>query len=252
LVFFDFSSERKNSQLVVYWYKYLFSSLFSNLGVHIGHSLINTLRQAAWMIYGFKWDLSIINLGLTVSAIKSAFVLACGCALKMRPFWFVTQDLSFHRYSRYLAIKCGEFSSTSFWIRGMASNFSEVTFNFFTRKPSYVFLRKDFLLESNFENWFLTRLSWPGGMLVSSVFASRFATRDALKGFVGCVGLLDTNADSHNCVLAVPANDDSVDWIVFINDVFSEYILFKKMWAVLRWYYFLLKRPNNYPFFEHE
>jgi len=66
-------------------------------------------------------------------------------------------------------------------------------------------------------------------MLVSSVFASRFATRDALKGFVGCIGLLDTNADSQNCVLAVPANDDSVDWIVFINDVFSEYILFKKM-----------------------
>ena len=128
--------------MVVYWYKYLFSSLFSNLGVHIGHSLINTLRQAAWMIYGFKWDLSIINLGLTVSAIKSAFVLVCGCALKMRPFWFVTQDLSFYRYSRYLAIKCGEFSSTSVWIRGMASNFSEVTLIFLQESPVMFFYEK--------------------------------------------------------------------------------------------------------------
>jgi ribosomal protein S2 len=72
-------------------------------------------------------------------------------------------------------------------------------------------------------------LSWPGGMLVSSVFFSNFATTDALKGVVGCIGILDSNADSTNCVLALPSNDDSIDWIVFINDVFSEYILFKKL-----------------------
>lgn len=66
-------------------------------------------------------------------------------------------------------------------------------------------------------------------MLVSSVFFSNFATKDSFKGFVGCVGLLDTNALADYCVLAVPSNDDSVDWVVFVNDVFSEYILLKKL-----------------------
>jgi len=111
----------------------------------------------------------------------------------------------------------------------MASNYPEINFAYFTRKPRYVFMRKDFLFDFNFADWFFTRLSWPGGMLVSSVFYSSFATRDALKGFSGCIGLLDTNADSKDCLLAVPSNDDSIDWVVFVNDVFSEYILFKKL-----------------------
>jgi len=137
-----------------------------------------------------------------------------------------------------------------YWIRGMASNYPEINFTYFTRKPRYVFMRKDLLFDLNFTDWFFTRLSWPGAMLISSVFFSSFATRDALKGFAGCIGLLDTNANSKNCLLAVPSNDDSIDWIVFINDVFSEYILFKKLWAALRWHFFLKKTPDIYPFFE--
>jgi hypothetical protein len=93
----------------------------------------------------------------------------------------------------------------------MASNYPEINFAYFTRKPRYVFMRKDYLFDLNFADWFFTRLSWPGGMLVSSVFSSSFATRDAFKGISGCVGLLDTNADSKNCLLAVPCNDDSID-----------------------------------------
>jgi uncharacterized membrane protein len=160
----------------------LFIHLFSTLGAHIGHTLKNTLRQSSWMIYGYKWDLSIINLTFTINSIKAGFSLVCGCAAKVRPFWFVTQDKTFYRYSRYLAIKCGEFSSTLYWIRGMASNYSEINFAYFTRKPRYVFMRKDFLFDLNFADWFFTRLSWPGGMLISSVFYSNFATKDALKG----------------------------------------------------------------------
>lgn len=99
----------KDISLDPYWYKYAYVNLFSTVGAHIGHTVKNTVRQSAWMIYGFKWDLAIINLALTVSAIKAGFSLACGCASKNRPFWFVTQDKTFYRYSRYLAIKCGDF-----------------------------------------------------------------------------------------------------------------------------------------------
>lgn len=110
-----------DTQLNVYWYKYLFIHLFSSVGAHIGHTLKNTERQSSWMLYGFKWDIAIINLVFTINSIKSGFTLVCGCVSKIRPFWFVTQDKTFYRYSRYLALKCGEFSSTLYWIRGMAS-----------------------------------------------------------------------------------------------------------------------------------
>jgi hypothetical protein len=54
-----------------YWYKYAYVNFFSTVGAHIGHTLVNTVRQASWMIYGYKWDLAIINLAFTINTIKS-------------------------------------------------------------------------------------------------------------------------------------------------------------------------------------
>jgi len=48
-------------------------------------------------------------------------------------------------------------------------------------------------------------------MLLSSVFASTFITRESYHAKVGCAGLLDTNANSRNCTLVIPSNDDSID-----------------------------------------
>jgi len=98
-----------NSGITPYWYKYAYVNIFSTIGAHIGHTVKNTVRQSAWMVYGYKWNLAIINLALTISAVKAGFILVNGCAAKGRPFWFVTQDKTFYRYSRYLAIKCGDF-----------------------------------------------------------------------------------------------------------------------------------------------
>ena len=55
------------------------------------------------------------------------------------------------------------------------------------------------------------KITWPTAMLVSSVYFSSFVTREAFTGIIGCVGLVDTNADSKNCTLAIPSNDDSID-----------------------------------------
>lgn len=93
-------------------------------------------------------------------------------------------------------------------------------------------------------------MSWPGGVLVSSVFFSDFATKEFLKGRIGCAGLLDTNVTSRYCNLAIPCNDDSIDWIVFINDVFSEYILVKKLMGLLNWHYLVIKKKDRFIFFE--
>lgn len=100
---------QKELGLIIYWYKYAYINLFSTVGAHIGHSIRNTIRQASWLIYGYKWDLTIINLALTMKFIKTAFILATLCVSKFRPFWFVTQDKSFYRYSRFLSVKCGDF-----------------------------------------------------------------------------------------------------------------------------------------------
>lgn len=233
-----------------YWYKYVYINVFSTLGAHIGHTIRNTLRQSSWMIYGYKWDIVIINLSFTLYALKSSFILICASVSKSKPLWFVTQDKTFYRYSRYLAIKAGEFSSTLFWIRGMASNFSVISDYYFCRKSKYVFMRKDYLFDSNFSEWFLTRLAIPKVLLISSVFSSPFPVKESFKAKIGCIGLVDSNANGKICTLAVPSNDDSIDWVVFINDIFSEYILSKKLWSILRWHYYIVCKTNRFNFFD--
>jgi ribosomal protein S2 len=47
--------------------------------------------------------------------------------------------------------------------------------------------------------------------LISSIFFSGFATKDASRGNIGCIGLLDTNAEAKDCNLVIPCNDDSID-----------------------------------------
>lgn len=243
-------SYKLDTSFQFFWYRYLYLNIFTSLGAHIGHSYTNTLRQSAWMIYGYKWNIAIINLVFTLFSIKAAFILTTACLRHNKPFWFVTQDKAFHRYSRYLALKCGEFSSTLFWIRGMLSNFNSITANFFTKKSSFIFMRKDYLNNLVLAEWFFTRLTFPGGLLISSIFASSFAVKDSLKSYVGAIGVLDTNAKANDSVFVVPANDDSIDWVIFLNDIFSEYILFKKLGIVLKWFYFLKKKSSFQSTFE--
>lgn len=50
--------------------------------------------------------------------------------------------------------------------------------------------------------------------------------------------------------MAIPSNDDSIDLVVLINDIFSEYILVKKLWTILRWFYYVACKTNRFIFFE--
>jgi len=83
-------------------------------------------------------------------SLKGAIQFVSRCVKRCKPFWFVTQDQSFYRYVRYAALRCGEFSSTLYWIRGMASNYGSIMESFFTRKPKFVYMRKDFLHDFNY------------------------------------------------------------------------------------------------------
>lgn len=47
-----------------------------------------------------------------------------------------------------------------------------------------------------FDDWLLTRRSWPRVVLVSSVYHSRSPVREALYLGIPCVGIVDTNVNS--------------------------------------------------------
>lgn len=223
------------------WNKYSIGEIYIELGVHAGHSRENSILESSWMLYAFRQRICLINLDKTIHFFKLGLALAVFVGSIDQSFWFVNKNFTFRRHVKSLAYKCGEFSSTQIWIHGMVSNFNHVSFGYFRRLDLSGFPKTNKFLNFslNYSNWIFTRFVRPKGVFVSSVYSNQSAVRDCLSGRVPCIGILDTNARSGNCLLPIPANDDSMECMIFYNSLFSEMILYKKFSYLILWYYYV-------------
>lgn len=216
---------------------FYFYSLVS-LGVHIGHRYYNSTIYAAWMIYAYRQDICIINLTKFIRYFRVGFTFIDGSLFRYRPVWFVNKDESFDKYVRYAANRCGEFSSSIYWINGLLSNFHVVSL---ALKKIYGFpgpsrsTRYNYLV-SIFKNRISTRLTWPGSVFVSSVLNSYIVVNEATNARFPCLGIVDTNTLSQDCSIVIPGNDDSLDCVFFYNFMVSEYILYRKYFYIFSWF----------------
>ena len=208
------------------------------VGIHIGHSYINSLYESGWMVYAFRKELLIINLFKFVTMLKHGFNIINHALNKKAPVWFVNLDQSFDRYTRIAAERCGEFSATLYWIKGMLSNFSQIIKSFRKLKRLSLFVknRKNQIFEKNYSRWILTRYTWPRAIFISSIERSYFAAKEANSFQIPSLGIVDTTTDAQASSLAVPGNDDSLDCIVFYNNLICGYILYKKFVSVIIWF----------------
>lgn len=190
------------------------------------------------MIYGYRSGICVINVSKFMHMFRIGLFLISGVLARNKPIWFVTKEVALGRYLRFFANKCGEFSSTFFWVRGMLSNYkllSTVAAAYFTM-PELIKNRKSFLFGTNFDFWLFTRYTWPGLVFVSSVFSNYFVINEALVSQIPTMGICDTNAAPQGCTIAVPGNDDSVACIVFYSDLLAEFILYKKFLSLFIWF----------------
>lgn len=209
-------------------------------GVHVGHSLQNTLTHASWFVIGFRQKLSIINLFKTFYNLRLSLIVFSNVVLYQGPIWFINLDTSMNRYVKMSSFNCGEFPVTSNWIRGSISNYFSV-FNTFRRNmqingsalpQKYLRYRKGI-----FSNWFLTRFSWPRAAFVSNVSKSYLPSIECFSLRIPGVGVVDTNTYGQCISLPIPGNDESVPSIIFYNDFISNFILVKKYSKVASWFF---------------
>lgn len=210
-----------------------------NLGVHLGHNYENSLIESAWMVYAFRERLLIIDLFKFLRIIRIAFDVIKHAINKRCPIWFVNLEPSFDRYTRIAAEKCGEFSTTLYWIKGMLSNFGKTTKSFLklSKLNRFVKNRKNRLFDINYKRWLFTRYTWPRAIFISSVESSYFAANEANSFLIPSIGIVDTTTDSQTSSVAVPGNDDSLECIVFYNNMICSYILYRKIVGVVIWFF---------------
>jgi ribosomal protein S2 len=208
-------------------------------GIHVGHSLSNTLLYSAWMISAFRQSISIINLFKSIVMFRISFLVLTNIVSVSNPVWFVNLDKSADRYVKHAASSCGEFAVTSTWIRGAISNYRTV-FNAYrglSDLPKVALSAKKRSFKVFFQDWFLTRYSWPRAIFISSLHTSYAPAKEALLTRIPCISIVDTNSWTQTASIAIPGNDESLGCLVFYNDIISNFILSKKFNAVSVWFF---------------
>lgn len=222
------------SQLIVY-------------NVHIGHSVANTTPYSAWMLYGIRDGIHLINLFKFIYMFRAGLFAVEGTIRGKGPIWFVNLDKSSSLLVKYPAQYCGEYWVINNWIRGMVSNYRIIckSVRRVYRIGVPAWNRKIRLLESNFSNWGYTRNSWPRALFVSNVKESYGPCHESHKLRIPCLGIVDTNAPMQLVSIAIPGNDESINSLAFYNSLLSTFILYKKFAYVHSWYSSQLNKQNN-------
>ena len=95
-------------------------------GVHVGHSFLNSIFYTTWLVYSYTQNILILNLFKTIIGMKSGLTSITAAVGSYQPIWFINLDQAAGIPVRFLAMTCGEFSATSFWINGFISNYNSV------------------------------------------------------------------------------------------------------------------------------
>lgn len=208
-------------------------------GVHVGHSLSNTLLYSTWMVSALRQSITIINLFKSLIMFRISFLLLTNIIALHGPIWFINLDKSVDRYVRYAASNCGEFSITSYWIKGSISNYRTI-FNAqrnLSRLSKTILSAKKQKFSKYFERWFLTRYSWPRLVFISNLNFSYLPVKEAMSSKIPNISIVDTNSWTQATTIAIPGNDESLGCIIFYNDMISNFILSRKFNLVSAWYF---------------
>ena len=206
-------------------------------GVHVGHNFSNTLLFSSWMIFAFRQNISIVNLFKTVIMFRFSFSILSTIISFYGPVWFVNLDKIVSRYIKFASLNCGEFCITSRWIRGMLSNYPSI-FNTYRRLrliAESARSKKQYNLDSTLKHFFLSRYTWPRSIFVSSMHNSYAPIYEARILKMISIAIVDTNTITQTTPVAIPGNDESLECIVFYNDLISNFILLKKFEGVVSW-----------------
>ena len=143
------------------------------------------------------------------------------------------------RYVKAAALTCGEFCITNRWIRGSISNYRMV-FNAYRRLKALsqlVLSSKKKSFSKFFENWALSRYTWPRAVFISSLQYSYFSAKEAMSLKIPSIAIVDTNSWTQSTSIPIPGNDESLGCIIYYNDLISNFILSRKFNMVSIWYF---------------
>lgn len=214
---------------------------FLEAGVHFGHQARKWNPRMKQYIYGEKGDLYIIDLQMTLEALKKACevvsdIVAGGDEIIIVGTKKQAQDIISEEADR-----CGMLYINQRWVGGLLTNFSMVRqaierYNTFlkieeageienlTKKELAKFRRDKERLEKKFKGIKnLVRL--PGAIFVIDSRKEAIAIREARKMDIPVIGVVDTDCDPDKVDYCIPGNDDAIKSIRLITSKIADAVL---------------------------
>lgn len=215
-------------------------------GVHLGHTIKNTVFYARWMLFATRQGLWIINLFKTVHLLKIGLYVIGSLVRSKMPIWFLNRDYTKSFILNYSSNLCGEFNSSGFWIRGLISNYKSLSRVVFRIKQKAEYLQQRHIKFRKFiyDKWFLTRNSWPRLIFVSNLKSCYLALKEASSAGVPSVGLVDTDLKSSLLTIPIPSNDESFEAVGFFNLMVANFVLINKFKQLIIWYKNIRENPR--------
>lgn len=224
-------------------------------GVHIGHSFKNSWVFSGWLVFNYYQNILFINLLKTWKSWQLGVFLIEEATYYRSPIWFINFDGTVDHFIRNAARNCGEYACTSNWIHGLASNY-ESFHNVFCKyiKGERSWDANKAIFKKGLKNfysdeWNFTRHAYPRLFFISNVHRSYTPSKEAFYAEAAALGIVDTNTYSQMVNLPIPANDDSLDCLVFYNEFVSSFILLRKFYVIMRWYYSTRAKSRYNQFF---
>lgn len=214
---------------------------FLEAGVHFGHQARKWNPRMKQYIYGEKGDLYIIDLQMTLEALKKACevvsdIVAGGDEIIIVGTKKQAQDIISEE-----AARCGMLYINQRWVGGLLTNFSMVRqaierYNTFlkteeageienlTKKELAKFRRDKERLEKKFKGIKnLVRL--PGAIFVIDSRKEAIAIREARKMDIPVIGVVDTDCDPDKVDYCIPGNDDAIKSIRLLTSKIADAVL---------------------------
>ena len=190
------------------------------------------------MVLAQREKVLLIDLSKFIYMLSKGLILLQAAVRLRQPVWFVTLDAMKASTVQQAALACGEFYVGTNWINGLITNFLAITATSWVRyhyKVSIVHSAKQRLRQDIYNNWLLTRLTWPRVVFLCGLSYSYGVAKETLSSAIPCLGIADTATSAHALSCAIPGNDESLESIYFYNTLLANSILLKKFTLVFSW-----------------
>ena len=210
-------------------------------GVHFGHQVKRWDPRMKKYIFAERNGIHIINLQMTIAAIKDAYDEVRRVTAAGKTVLFVGTKKQAQQAVQKEAERCGMFYVNNRWLGGMLTNFATIkkslqrlkkiekmeidgTFENLTKKEVAALQKEKAKLEKNLGG-IKEMKELPGAIFIIDTHKEQLAVAEARRMGIPIIAVVDTNCNPEGIDYPIPGNDDAIRAISLFTSIIANAVI---------------------------